>query len=496
MTMTAALMDLLTARALDVEALDKLGFDGAHRDGTDCLVIPFSRNGHVIRRKFRTFGPDRKFWQEPKGAPKSCWNEDILREDALISEPLIITEGELDAAAAIQCGIPRTISVPDGAPPANANKADDELAASTKYDWIREIDADLLKVDRVREIILATDGDENGLQLLHDLSHLLGRYRCKYLTYPKLPSAAQARLGRERCKDLNEVLQFYAATGVRRCVERARFVKVSGIFRMSELPPKPAPRIMEIQFDAFSDHYRMRLGDTVVVTGVPSGGKTTWVQDVVCRVVERYSVTAAWASFEQDPQVDHRRNFRRWYGRRPAHQLSTEEREAADAWIDRNHVFIVPDDEDDASLEWLIDKIETAVLRYGCQIVVIDPWNEMDHLRERHETLTEYTGRAIKVLKKTARRLMYHQIIIAHPSKMQRNAQGVFPMPSLYDISDSAHWFNKPDLGIVVHRESADVTIIKCAKSRYHDIIGKPGSVQMSFSRDEGRFIETERGFQ
>jgi twinkle protein len=66
-------------------------------------------------------------------------------------------------------------------------------------------------------------------------------------------------------------------------------------------------------------------------------------------------------------------------------------------------------------------------------------------------------------------------------------------MPTLYDISDSANWYNKCDLGLIVHRENADDTIIKVQKSRYHEEIGRPGEVRMHYGRDDRRFKEQER---
>lgn len=495
MTMSGGLFDWIAARGLDAELGDRLGIDGTQRDGGDVLVIPFIREGKIVRRKYRALNPREdgpRFWQD-KGGVRCAWNEDCLRDESLIGQPLLITEGEMDAWAAIQCGFLRTISVPDGAPPPNPGKEDEHLDESPKYSWIRDIQS-LLSRERVSEIILAVDADDNGAQLMHDLAAQLGKYRCKFLTYPKPPRGTD--LGRARTKDLNEVLQFYGAKGVVETVGRAQFIKVTGVFKMAEMAPRAAAKIFDIGYPLFGAHYRMRLGDFVVATGVPSSGKTTWVQDMVCRVIERYGLKVCWASFEQDPQTDHKRNFRRWYNRMPVSKQTVDEKLAADDWIDRHNVFIVPDDEEDTTLEWLLEKMEVAVLRHEVQVIVIDPWNEMDHLRERGETTTEYTGRAIKTLKKFARRLGVHLIVVAHPTKLSRDKDGKYPIPTLYDISDSAHWFNKCDLGLVIHRISPDDTLVKVPKSRFHDIIGVPGSVLMQFSRDDGRFIETEKGFE
>jgi RecA-family ATPase len=74
------------------------------------------------------------------------------------------------------------------------------------------------------------------------------------------------------------------------------------------------------------------------------------------------------------------------------------------------------------TLDWMLDRMEVAVVRHGVQVIVIDPWNEMDHTRARDETMTEYVGRAIKALKRFARKFQVHLIVIAHPTKSPRTA--------------------------------------------------------------------------
>lgn len=112
----------------------------------------------------------------------------------------------------------------------------------------------------------------------------------------------------------------------------------------------------------------------------------------------------------------------------------------------------------------------------------------MDHMRPKDMSLTEYTGYAIKRFKAFARQHNIHLIVAAHPAKMKRNTDGGYDIPSLYDISDSAHWYNKADVGIVVHRISETESLIRVAKSRYHDIIGVPGEIDCMFNKAFNRF--------
>lgn len=474
----------IEARGLDPELAVKLGLwsEPAKGSGDAALVFPFFRGGEIVNRKFRTgvaMGDKGKIWQD-KGGQKALWNEDILRDETLLGQPLVITEGEFDAFAAIQCGYIRSVSVPDGAPKEAIGEG-----PSAKYSFI-DAAKPLLSVDRAPEIILAVDGDEPGTALLHDLSIRLGKFRCKWVTYP------MARDRSRRLKDLNEVLLEYGHKGVVETLQRAQWLRVEGVFKMSELPPVPPAVGYDCGFSLLRNHYRVRLGDFTVVTGIPSMGKSTWVNDLVCRLVEANGLAAAFASFEQLPQRDHRRNLRTWKIGRPVQHATPDELAQADAWIDERFTFIVGSDDEDVTVDWLLDRMEAAVCQRGARILVIDPWNEMDHLRNRDESLTEYTGRAIKSFRRFARKFNVHLIIVAHPSKQQKDVDGGYKIPTLYDISDSSHWYNKADVGIVVHRQN-DQSIIRVAKSRYHDEIGTPGEVKANFHFERRRFeiIET-----
>lgn len=479
--------DILEARGLNVERLAERGWGvEPGRDGGETLSIPFARRGIPAGFKFRRFAGEPK-WMAQWVAGPIAYNEDCLRDPAFEGRALIVTEGEMDCEAALAAGYEKVISVPSGCGGSSGSRSEAEIRDAKAYEWFRQI-ADLCRKDKVPEVILATDGDDAGNQLMHELALLFGKTRCKFLTYPM----TRRDLGRERCKDLNEVLQEYGRDGVVKTVERAQFIRVEGVYKMSELPPLPPQTIYDIGFGLLSENYRMRLGDLTVITGVPGFGKTSFVNDLCCRVAKAHDLKIAWGSFEQAPQRDHRRALRSWYLEKLPKHMDDDDRADADRWIDEHHVFIMPGDEDDPTLDWLLTCMEGAVVQHGAKVIVIDPWNELQHDRDRGESETEYTGRAIKTLKRFARVFQVHLIVVAHPSKLQK-VNGKYQMPSLYEINGSANWYNKADIGMVVHRETKDTTIIKVAKSRYHDIIGRPGEVEMEFCSDDRRFRENQR---
>ena len=78
-------------------------------------------------------------------------------------------------------------------------------------------------------------------------------------------------------------------------------------------------------------------------------------------------------------------------------------------------------------------------------------------------------------------------IVVAHPTKDVSGRDGV-RTPTLYDISDSAQWYNKADHGLIIERDSdTDITTVHVAKSRFEDA-GERGAVKMRFDRVTSRY--------
>lgn len=459
--LTAQAEKWINDRGITTETARKYGLRSS-TDGSE-IEIPYLFEGKEVNCKYRSIS-DKGFRQN-KGGQKVVWNYDCLLED--LNEPLFITEGEFDALVLLQHGLKRVISVPDGAP---AVELGDN--PTTKYDYLETVTR---KLSQKSEIVIAADDDQPGYNLLHDLSLRLGKSSCKYLIYP------------QGCKDLNETLIKYGEKGVQAAINKAKWVDVTGVYRMSELPPAHDAEPHETGISWLLPHYKMRLGDFCVITGVPSHGKSTFCNQLISSAIKRNHWNACFASFEQHPTLDHKRNLRKQFIGHTG-QWTIEEMKAADDWIDRHFCFMHPGFDDNVSLDWVLERAAVAVNRFNCQIIVIDPWNEMDHEKPNSMSLTEYTGFAIKQLKKFARNYHVHLIVVAHPAKMRRSDSGDYGIPTLYDISDSAHWYNKADIGIVVHRDDEIATRIRIAKSRYHDKIGKPGDVKVMMSPSTAKY--------
>jgi len=76
---------------------------------------------------------------------------------------------------------------------------------------------------------------------------------------------------------------------------------------------------------------------------------------------------------------------------------------------------------------------------------------------------------------------------------MRRDNGGKMPVPTLYDISGSANWSNKADVGITVSRPSfahgnTDVEI-HIRKVR-HKAVGRVGQVTLQYDRAIGTYSD------
>ena len=502
-TETAAKFGIYTGRSVRLDD----GKGGTRTDvvpdaAGNIVVFPFYDRGVVAAEKYRA--PGKRFWQRD-GGRRTFYNADVLDDTALEqgAYPAIITEGEIDCITSVDCGFPHTVSVPDGAPdvkpgedPEQLQPIDPNREQEGKFEFLfnnRE------RLKRIKRFIIAVDGDRPGKRLAAELVRRLSASRCMFITYPPEPVIDTDKLeewpaGKRPCKDLNEVRMHFGAEAVTSVLTAAKPYPVRGLYRLSEYPDLEPLRTYSTGWSTVDQHLRMFPGEFMVVTGIPGHGKTRWVLNLIVNLADLHGWRSAIFSPEM-PTVPHLRDvLRKIHLHRPPFDLDRAEIARADQWIDRNLVFIDADptghgvEDQDFDLEWILDRATDAVLRDGIRILVIDPWNEVEHARRRDETMTDYIGRAIRMLKRFARLYEVAVIVVAHPTK-EVGRDGKSRPPTLYDIEGSAHWFNKPDHGVVVDRPNSDenVSEIRFAKVRFEES-GRKGKVRMRFNETSSRY--------
>jgi twinkle protein len=503
----------LAERGLDLEIADRYGIYTARGFKNDqgefefvpdvngtSVAYPFVHLGREVNTKYRAVKGKR--FAQTRGGYRTFWNADVL-EDPQVRKghaDVVIVEGENDALAAIQSGFPFTMSVPDGAPSLRDGDDPEELGEEpeTESQQFLFVYNNRQRLKHVRRFILAVDSDRPGIRLAAELRRRFTAARCAFVEYP------------EGCKDLNDVLRAHGEDGVRRVIEGARPYPVDGIYRLSEYPEAPPIRPFSTgikTLDGPPTMFKLFAGELCVITGRPGDGKSSFVMHMLRNMGRLhgwsfgiFSPEMPTVPFMRDKlrrihlgKKTHDRQLDKHGNERTVQLVSDEELTEADAFIEQHFIFIDtdPNGEADAdlTLEWLIDRAIDSVYRYGIRVLVIDPWNEVEHAKDPRELMTDYISRSLRKLKRFARSYEVAVIVVAHPTK-----EAGLSDVSLYGIEGSAHWVNKPDHGLIVDRETNDegdltgLSVLKIQKVRFQPETGRKGEVLFGYDPDCDRF--------
>lgn len=477
--LTPAAITWLEARGLDSESAAAQGiYSVRHPRHGETLALPYRLPGHAeaVNHKYRALDT-KAFWQDTDG--RQCfWNYEVLKDPKVQAGqvPLVITEGELDALAFITSNWPYVVSVPNGAPP-ELEDGDEEPdpesidpETDTRYRYLWDAWRDLKDIKR---IVLATDDDPPGHRLRQELAARLGRARCSFIDWP------------EGCKDANAVLLEHGGPELVMLLHEAKPWPIQGLFELADFPEVPYQPVYYTGIPALDRRFLLRRQNFTIVTGIPGHGKSTFITRCLVNVCARENLRVAVASFEKPVVPYYRDELRRMYLGKAHTDCLPEHVAKADKWIADHFVFIeqTPDwNGPDQSLEWVLEKAREAVLRYGVAGVLLDPWNEVEHKRGKYESETDYIGRCIRAMRRFARQYSVVFIVVAHPTKPDSRNED--KPPTLYSVAGSAHWYNKCDQGLVVHRPCDDAADIHVIKSRYLDA-GRPGKTALTFYEDD-----------
>ena len=445
-------------RKLDGALLAHMGVKAAdHPELGHVAAFPYRREGKPYAWKFRKIS--EKKWRSSPGVSRSLFNEDCLRSG---SGPVVLTEGEMDAIAVIQAGFGRAVSLPDGWTEDNGKRQ-------------VLIDAESL-LRQSSFVIVAGDNDEAGRGLPKTVANVLAGHDVRFVTWP------------EGCKDANDVLRLLGEGAVAKCLNEAIKLDPPGGFitAMSDLPPMPSRRVLRIGMKPYDFGLAFEVGTMSVGTGTPGSGKSTFTTFAAFHIAQHEQIRIGVMGFETHPYRT-RDQLARLYCRKPWDELNDRERSDFLAFADA-HFRIVHrtyEAEDKHNLEWLRLMIYTLAVRDECKLIIVDPWNELEHLPEPGESMTSYINFALQQIRQWAQQFDTHICLIAHPRKM--NTDGAMRCPTGYDIADSAAFFNKPALGFSVHKETDDDTgeswvKVQTWKVRETQLYGfEAGSIRLTF---------------
>lgn len=450
------------ARKIGARVIEAFGVYAARRwfneelGEADAIVFPYSWRAEVVNRKYRP-----RAQKQPQAQEKDAL-QTLFNADALVRHPeeIVWVEGEPDVMAMAECGIDHAVTLKDGAPPSADASNDARLEALTTH-------ADELA--KVKRFLLAGDNDAPGLALREILARRLGRHRCWLVTWP------------EGCKDACDVLGLYGPEAVTVALAAAEPYPIEGVQQvkrgtLARLFDQPAPRVMSTGMAAVDAVLKLPTeGRLIVVTGYPGAGKSSWVRAVKIHTIANEERRWAVFSPEMQPWEQYVAECAEvWLGKTmwPTEgypRLSRFDIEQAEDWFAGRLMMVVCDAErQKPTLDWLIERGEAMVQRFGVTDYLIDPWNQVDHGRPIGVTETEFIGDSLQRLASFGSRYGCNVWVNVHPAKPMPSKDGKRGgAPGPYDCHGSSHWFNRADVGITVHSPADGQAEVHRWKARF-----------------------------
>jgi len=432
------------------------------------VCFNYYRDEELINIKYRAKDKDFKL---AKNAELIFYNIDAIKD----TQSVIIVEGEIDALTLYECGYYNVVSVPNGA------------GNNLQY-----LDNSYQYFENKTRVIIACDNDDVGNNLREELARRIGKEKCYKVLYP------------DDCKDFNDVLVKHGKAIVANVVEHATCFPIEGIHTMEEMYDDVCnyylngyPKGSETNIEGIDELLTFAGGQITMITGVPGSGKSEFLDYIMTKLSMNHRWNWGVCSFENQPSAFHVTKLQekvtgKSFNKRinPEHRLNEDEFRASIGIIDEHFSFININ-KVDVTVDGIIDKARELVHRKGIKGLIIDPWNYIEHKVPPNQTETQYISESLTKFKAFALLSNIHIFIVAHPTKIAKSKEtGEFEIPTLYNISGSAHFFNKTDNGICIHRSFKPPFLVTCyvQKVRY-SWLGKVGFTSFTYNTLKRQYI-------
>lgn len=219
-----------------------------------------------------------------------------------------------------------------------------------------------------------------------------------------------------------------------------------GYFSLSDLPQRPsvATHAISTGWWELDQIFKLYRGQFVVVTGIAGHGKSTLLLNVLVNLARSEGIRSFLYVPENEAHLTDK--LRAIFKNDEAFKHFSAQQCFVQSAVPHAH------DDPPHTLEWVLEKAVKAIEVDDVDVVVIDPWNELDRAKPRDMLLTDYIGESLMTLKQFCRSFNVVVIVVAHPTKAVTENGG--RTAGLADIEGSMNWFNKCDNGLIVVRDA------------------------------------------
>lgn len=433
------------------------------QDGRKMNTVQFNyfKKGILTNVKYRT---GNKHFKLVKDAELILFNIDAIEK----STEVLITEGEIDAMSWHQAGYKFAVSVPNGA------------SKNAKMEWLDNC-FDYFKNKEV--IYIATDNDERGIELRDELARRLGYERCRKIDFKEF-------------KDSNEYLCHKNEESLLDLIKQAKDYPIQGVFTIDDewegildIYHNGMPKGDKTGDRNFDEHMGCMPGELTMVTGIPGHGKSIYLDQISIGLCINSSWRFGICSPESHPMSFYfTRLIKRLLGKKFSKaNISLDELNDSRDWVKDRYHLIKP--EKGYSLDEILSSAKQLVTRKGIKGLILDPWNRIENTKPNGMQDGEWIVSCLVKIISFAQATGVHVFLVAHPTKMPKNADGSnFIVPNLYSISGSAHFFNMTQNGLTIYRNMVtNMTEVHFQKVKWEHL-GKTGMVEYLYNEENARF--------
>ncbi len=418
----------------------------------------------LINVKYRD---GRKNFKLYKGAEKVFYNIDSI----VGYEYCILVEGEMDVLALHEAGISNVISVPNGAT-LNTNN-------------LEYLDACIDYFEDKEKIILATDSDEAGIALQTELIRRLGSEVCFLATF-------------DDCKDANEYLIKHGPEKLVSRITNAKPVPLENVTTFRDIEDEITDFVrngfkpgFQVGLSNFDDIFSTYTGQFITVTGIPSSGKSDFVDRMVVGYNRNYEWKTAFASPENQPTYLHAHKLMRkcWGGMPTAADIYSDRWNQIADHCNTNFFHI---DMERYTLEAVLKKGAELVKRKGIKCLVIDPFNKV-RSNDQSGDVNVYTLEYLQKIETFAKKYDVLVIVVAHPTKMYKDANGKIEEPTMYNIKGGGEWYDASYHGLLIHRDYEAKTVkAKVLKVKFQNLGENGAEAHFKWQPDSGDYLSID----
>jgi twinkle protein len=416
----------------------------------------------LINIKYRD---GRKNFKLYKGAEKVFYNINSI----VGYNNCIIVEGEMDVLSFHEAGIRNVVSVPNGATINNNNL--DYLDNCIDY------------FDDKEKIILAVDKDEAGQALQQELIRRLGAEVCFIIDF-------------DDCKDANEYLLKYGTERLSKLVQKAKAVPLENVTTFNDIEAEITDFVengfkkgYQVGLQNFDEIFSTYTGQFITVTGIPSSGKSDFVDQMIVGYNQNYQWKTAFASPENAPTFLHAHKLMRkvWQDMPQKSDIGGAKWKSIAKHVNENFFFI---DMERYTLESVLKKGAELVKRKGIKCLVIDPFNKVRDVNCKTEDVNRYTMEYLTKIEIFAKKYDVLVIVVAHPTKMYKDKDGKIEEPTMYNIKGGGEWYDASYHGLLIHRDYDNKTVkAKVLKVKFQNLGENGAEAHFRWEYKSGCFI-------